>query len=181
MRKQLFKFYDKFAKTPTKEINKAKVKHEIYMKMLEVELKEEGWCKKLEYTGSSYEGLKITEDGLEFDVMFVIDGKGLETSLIPNREGYCNLHMQEGAVSKLFASFGNQEGMLMPKKMISEFFSVLQRTINKLKYEKLFKLRIHGPAVQMDVNDDKGNFWYSVDLVPSVEVKVDASGLFILK
>ena len=66
------------------------------MKNIEMNLKKEGLCKKIEYTGSSYEGLKITEDGLEFDVMFIMDGKDIEIIELEKYPGFASLKIKNG-------------------------------------------------------------------------------------
>lgn len=156
-------------KTPTDEIKKAKGKHTIMMQQMEQEFQnlKEIDCKKLEYTGSAYEGLKISSDRLEFDVMFVMDGKDLEPKIIS--EGYCNMSPKDPRDEKYYKYL--DAGNLSPSKIRQKFFSLVQTFVNKY-YPRKIKVLEHGPAVQIDVQKENGtDVWYSVDLVPSYEVK----------
>jgi hypothetical protein len=66
-------FHDRFARQPP-GIDEAKGIHTRYMREIEVFLRREGCCSRIEYTGSTYEGVKVPKEGddLEFDIMVVM-------------------------------------------------------------------------------------------------------------
>ena len=101
VKRQLKEFYEKHAKTPKEEMKKARQELEVLLKRFEVELKKKELCKRLEYTGSSFEGLKITSDGLEFDVMCILPGKDVELIQIDECPGFVNLGFTGSAPSIL--------------------------------------------------------------------------------
>ena len=144
--------------------------HQKFLKKLETALKAKKWCKKLEYTGSSYEGLKSTEGGLEFDIMFIIDGSDLCIDPLTDCEGYAYLKIKpdDEANVSIYEKFVDC-AFLSPSKLIDIFFGTVQTCVNAMKLGDQIKVRRHGPAVQIDVTK-QGEEFYSVDLVPSVEV-----------
>ena len=129
-------------------------------------MKDQGIAKKVIFQGSSYEGVKTVASGLEFDCLIVLEGMAYidkdnnppgYKKLLPSGQGLSTLSMCEG-------------GYLSPDKIRNKFQSVLQ---NALGCSGEMKLRIHGPAVQIDVyRGDSGYLWYSVDMVPGFQVYV---------
>ena len=117
--------------------------------------------------GSVYEGVNISGDTTEFDVMFVANGKNLQLVSKPDlKKGYsyvkpkCETH-----------DFHNQldgNGYLDPEKYSRNFIGVVQQWITT--QHGSIKLRKHGVAAQIDVFDASGEIWYCVDLVPSLEI-----------
>lgn len=167
----LIYYYNANAKNPYEEMKKVKPEFIKDINLLETRLRGLGWCKKVEYTGSSYEGLKISEDGLEFDVMFVIDGTGLELVPVKGQEGYTNFKASTKALPMLQKS-ANFTGLLSPTKVNAKFFGTVTKWKNDVDPTgQRMKLRNHGPATQMDVFNGTKKVWYSVDLVPAVEIK----------
>ena len=71
------KFHDKCALQP-RSLEDARAMHHMFMFMSEIErkLREANICSRIEYTGSSYDGIKVskssTDDDLEFDVMIIM-------------------------------------------------------------------------------------------------------------
>jgi len=56
----------------------AKRLHQLYIEELRQRLAARGVCSRLEYTGSSYEGVKVrrndSDSDLEFDIMVILQG-----------------------------------------------------------------------------------------------------------
>lgn len=193
-------FHDKYAREPKDNMTKAKRIHHDLMQEIESTFRRNGICHRLEYTGSSYEGVKvrkgIDEDDLEFDVMMVVDKHKYDLQVLEDndRPGYAWLKINRGEqpsrgldkVLKYWNFFGFISGDLYvdPNKTIDIFFGELQKLINESYQMKgKVKLRRHGPAVQMDVHPDSGVLlWgprlFSVDLVPAYEV---GSALYVSK
>ena len=132
-------------------------------------MKDQGIAKKVIFQGSSYEGVKTVASDLEFDCLIVLEGMAYidkdnyppgYKKLLPSGQGLATLSMCEG-------------NYLSPNKIRNKFQSVLQKSINALGRSGEMKLRIHGPAVQIDVyRGDSGCLWYSVDMVPVFQVDV---------
>ena len=102
---QISKFYDLNAKTPNVEMKQAKQELRKLVTGLEVDLKSMKLCKVLEYTGSSYEGLKITSDGLEFDIMCVMEGEDVKVMEIDGNPAFVNLQLKGNLPNNVLQSF----------------------------------------------------------------------------
>lgn len=166
--------------------------HYEYMMEIQNHFQGRGICHYLQYTGSSYEGVKVRKTNedydLEFDVMMIIDKHKYELEAIPDqsRPGYASLKLggnqpSEPGLDKVlnyWNFFGRFSGdrYVSSSKTVDTFKSVLQKLINDSDRMKgKVKLREHGPAVQMDVYPDSGVFFwgsrlYSVDIVPTYVV-----------
>ncbi|XP_066921015.1 cyclic GMP-AMP synthase-like receptor [Clytia hemisphaerica] len=178
----LMKFKEKYCNPPKKDdLKAAKGKFGIVLEDLKLSFRENFLtCKNTEYTGSTYEGLKISGDGLEFDVMFLFEGgEDLKVLPIKDEEGFAHLALidkdivKENAITK---SADKTDGKILSKKLKDKFKGTLQNFINNSpQYKELITMKEHGPAIQFDIKrkkDDK-DLWYSVDLLPSFEVKVN--------
>jgi len=68
-------FHDTYSRQPPR-LEDARRLHHQFMSEVERQLREANICSRIEYTGSSYEGVKVakssTDDDLEFDVMIVM-------------------------------------------------------------------------------------------------------------
>ena len=164
--KLLQQFHEKYARQPMKAIDEAKPTHTKYIKYLANELRKLGIA-RVEYTGSAYEGVKVSND-IEFDIM-MIKTAGNVKPVQTSTSGY--YHLQEDD--------GRSRSHVSPDKMVADFCGTLQKLINNHPdMSRLVKLRKHGPAVQMDVYEsevDKKQTkpWYTVDVVLSYEAKLD--------
>jgi len=168
------------AKQPVKQIKAARPQHEIYMKTLEKDLKASELCKKLEYTGSMYEKLKITEDTLEFDVMFLIDGEDIELLNVEDRPGYSYLHVKDGRDLSRYAKFIDSSNELVPDKMVVFFKNKVLEIISNMKESDNLKVGMNGAAVRLQVFKENKDLWFEVDLVPAFEIKLEGSGKKVL-
>ena len=121
--------------------------------------------KRTEYTGSAFEGVKVSND-LEFDIMMIYQLKW----------DYYRAEKRSTPGYHYVKSMG--DGLVPIQSNLAVFFSVLQQRINDHpNMSPLVKLRHHGPAVQMDVYRDaekkrQNAKWYSVDIVLACEVKL---------
>ena len=152
-----------------------------YVEYLHKKLKNQVACLRVEYTGSAFEGVKVSPD-IEFDVMMI----GTDTHIINIKElstpGY--YHLIYGWIYSICTLF-----LLSPQTKLNNFFGKLQKAINDHQdMSRLVKLRHHGPAVQMDVYKNETdmhrdeNKWYSVDLVFAYEVKQgEQNRIFVAK
>ena len=183
----MLNFKGKYCNPPKKEdLKAAKEKFEIVLKDLKLSFKENFLtCKNTEYTGSTYEGLKISGDGLEFDVMFLFEG-GEDLKVLPIKEedGFAHLALIDKDIAKdnPITKSANKDGKILSKKLKDKFKGTLQNFINNSpQYKDLVAMKEHGPAIQFDVkrNKDDKDLWYSVDLLPSFEVKVGEGKLLL--
>ena len=117
-------FYNKHAKTPKEDMRKARHELDIHLKRFEVELRKKGLCKKLEFTGSSFEGLKITSDGLEFDVMCILPGKDIELIEIDECPGFANLASEAARQIKFCEVFWMGQATLFRQRKLLASISV---------------------------------------------------------
>ena len=178
------KFKDKYCKQPTKENKEAKKKLELLLKQLDNHFVTNFIkCKKSEYTGSSYEGLKLTGDGLEFDVMFIFSGgEYLKVLPIEGEEGFAELEISSDsdAGKHQFDKKYLDKDKISPSLIKNKFKGALQEFITKSSdYKGILKMKEHGPAIQLDWEDkEKEELLFSVDLLLSFEVQVDDGELF---
>ena len=65
-----------FAREPKTDMKGAKRLHQVYTDELQRVLQAQGFCSRLEYTGSAYEGVKVrrsdTDSDMEFDIMVIL-------------------------------------------------------------------------------------------------------------
>lgn len=151
---------------------------EINMKNIEMNLKKEGLCKKIEYTGSSYEGLKITEDGLEFDVMFIMDGKDIEIIELEKYPGFASLKIKNGVTHSKLQNFVDlKTRFLLPHQFMENFLKDVKGIVGKFNEGKRMELIRTGPSACLNMFQEN-EILCSVDLVPAFEIdnqgKLDA-------
>ena len=69
---------DRHARQPKQAMTGVKKLHHLFIDELESRLRAHGVCLRLEYTGSSYEGVKVrrsdADSDLEFDIMVILRG-----------------------------------------------------------------------------------------------------------
>lgn len=158
--------------------------HKEYMDRIENELRKQGICVRIEYTGSTYEGTKVAKSqqnyDLEFDVMVIVDCRGSSVSVenLPGFPGFAKLRIVETAsVEKKRSVFGEVEGgYLNAVKTASKFYGLMNSLIQSCPdLKENILVRNHGPAAQIDVctttTGGKREFFYSVDVVPTYETK----------
>ena len=183
VRDRIINFYNKKAKTPNLEMQEAAQELEIYLKRFEVTLRKSGLCKRLEYTDSSYEGLKITADGLEFDIMCVLPMDDVEVMNIELYPGFVNLHIKEDTKNEVLRNFTDfTSNVLSPQKVVSKYYTEINRVRSKLGQEEQnsMGLKIVGPAVRLLFHKGSGDIWFTADLVPSLELRRNGQFIMIL-
>lgn len=156
---------------------------EIYLKRFEVTLRKSGLCKRFEYTDSSYEGLKITADGLEFDIMCVLPMDDVEVMNIELYPGFVNLHIKEDTKNEVLRNFTDfTSNVLSPQKVVSKYYTEINRVRSKLGQEEQnsMGLKIVGPAVRLLFHKGSGDIWFTADLVPSIELRRNGQCIMIL-
>ena len=171
---QILNFYNIKAKTPNQEMQEAAQELEIYMKRFEVTLRKSGLCKRFEYTGSSYEGLKITADGLEFDIMCVLPMDDVEVTNIELYPGFVNLQVKEETENEVLRSFIDSTiNVLSPQKVVSKYYTEVNRIRSELGQEEQnsMEVKIVGPAIRLLFHKEGGDIWFTADLVPSIELR----------
>ena len=175
VKRQLKEFYEKHAKTPKEEMKKARQELEVLLKRFEVELKKKELCKRLEYTGSSFEGLKNTSDGLEFDVMCILPGKDVELIQIDECPGFVNLGFT-GSAPSILKTFVEETGnVVLPHRVVNKYISEITLILNGLgeKEKERVEIKKSGPAVCIIVKHDSGSIWFKADFVPSIELQIN--------
>lgn len=173
-------FHDEYCRQP--DMTAAKQSLERYKNIIERELRAQDICKRLDYTGSSYERVKVNksraDEDLEFDIQVtMVGGDKLQAIPVTGHPGFARLAHKNFLVVltealtdvKSLVRNGNQ----LPEETARQFYSGLQKIINgNEEMSRTIKLRRHGPAIQMDVymDDAKRHKFYSVDLVPTFEI-----------
>jgi len=173
--KALENFNQKFSQPPKKDdMKKAKEDFDIKLKQLKVKMEDSGFvsCKSIEFTGSSYEGLKIAGDGLEFDAMLLLNGgENFKTESIEGEEGFSHLLVKDDVDCHPMLNKCLKDGVLSSKKFKDKFKGIVQTFIIDNKHEDIIRMIEHGPAIQIDVKKFKDEeIWYSVDLLLAFEV-----------
>ena len=175
----LRRFHDNNARQPTDEMTKAKETHTKYINVIESKLKELGRCTRIEYTGSSYEGVKVSND-LEFDILVIIPLKASEVHVEPSRRpGFYTLRCDQSTRfdPRLCDSMETDSLVLSPEKTTKSFLSTVQKIINTdddMRAKIILKRKPTAPSIQMDVlkNRNDPTPWYFVDVVPALEIDI---------
>ena len=171
LQNNLLEFHQACASFPKSQVAEAQKHHVSTMDTLRGMLQREGVALRFEYTGSTYEGIKVPSTDVEFDVMVVLSGGKYvtEEELLPcYSKLYCDSSVE--SLSKIKDPYSKY---LLPNKSDNYFFSMLQKAINQHKHlQETITLIRHGPAVQMDVyRSKKGqDLFYSVDMVPTIHI-----------
>lgn len=156
----------------------AKKTHERYKSIIEEKLRSKDICKRLEYTGSSYEGVKVRKSpsdmDLEFDIQVILVG-GDRLEAVEICPGFARLVHRNYVRLEALTDYPSliRDGNQLPEETASKFHSAMQLIINENEeMRRRINLRKHGPAVQMDVykDDVKREKFFSVDMVPTFEL-----------
>jgi len=167
-------FHDDHAREP--EMREAKAVHEKFTNILQTALRAMDICHRLEYKGSSYEGIKVkkspTDSDLEFDIsVIMVGGDELDAIPVPEYPGYVTLVKKPPPVVLQSLVI---DGEQLSEKIARQFLGALQKCINSSdEMKNRVTLRKHTlTATQMDVYTDsmKRIKLYSVDYVPCYEV-----------
>ena len=169
------RFYENHARpVDKKEMSEAKQYNDQLMRQLQNNLE----AKRIEYQGSSYEGIKTRSSELEFDCMVVLPGGDeLEQDATGVQTGFSKLHLEDEDSN--LTKFVEGDGYLSPQLVRESFYGSLTKAVDDLPQSETVKIRKHGDAaVQLDIKrpsgPKKGQFWYSVDVVPGYEVGGEA-------
>lgn len=179
-------FHQNFAREPTKEIKEAKKKLEEVIKDVTAWFAvHSNQLQKTEYTGSSYEGLKIASSKMELDVMFIFKhGSKLDVKTDPQFPRFAYLDPSETDAFKDYL----MEGHLSPDKIKNRFHGDLQLWLNSRKSEVRGEVKISygGAAIRAEVfhkpePHSDWQFWFDVDLVPAFEVNHNGTEIYVAK
>ena len=163
--KDLLQFHQACASFPKSQLAEAKTHFLATADTLRDALQKNG-VSDFQYTGSTYEGIKVPSTDAEFDVMVILNGGNNIKVEDPGRL-YSNLSSDSTQFSKVNVPDSKH---IDPNKVLEQHFGVLQREINQCPdLQESITLRRHGPAVQMDIyqDSDKKSLFYSVDMVPT--------------
>lgn len=134
--------------------------------------------KRIEFTGSSYEKLKVKSSPMEFDVMLVMSGgcKLDKVEFCPQKPGFTKMRPKPGSEIEFWSLRDPSSGYISAAKaqykLRGRIHKILQ-TDNYFKTQANVQPKEHGPALQLDIYDR--GWEYSVDLVLAYEIK-DHSG-----
>ena len=170
----LTNFHNKETRFPTREVTEAKQALLGYLQKFDLKLRSVGFGVRVEYTGSSYEGIKVDADDLEFDVMIIMtNGDKLSFEHVPGHPGFSRIKPNSPQNEVCFAKFLDDNKMLVPAKVIDKLQGHLAGADNPNKGPNLL-LRRHGPAIQIDVMKS-GKLWFSIDMVPAIEIRANGA------
>lgn len=167
-------------------MKEAKRTHTEITGIIQEELSKMDICKRLEFTGSSYEGVKVnknmTDKDLEFDIMVImVGGDRLHAEHNPRTcaPGFVELlegaEASEGAMRIGMTSLVTP-GIQSPEDTLKRFSKALEECLKIIRGHQEMKrynlyIKDHGPARQIDVWEASSNIkLYSVDMVPAYEV-----------
>ena len=150
-------FHDRNCCPPTDAMNSAKAKlMAIVRGILEPKLKQKGYCDNLVYCGSSYQGLKVANDNLEWDIDLVIRRKDVRA--VPESRGGYHVQLQ------------SPQGAISGQEMRRKFQGYLWQLQSEVPDLRSVTFHDNKAAVQMDVKNQHGSLWFQVDLVPTIEI-----------
>ena len=168
--KRIDKFHETYCKEPTKDMQKARgtLVH-LTRHVIQPQLKKMGMKGELIVSGSSFQGLKVQNDVLEFDVGLCFHDKTARAVTCADDSYYATLRPKPGKeFSGPYQLTG--DGTISGDHWRNKFqsmFAFFQNTIPELGRDKV-TFREHGAAIQMDVLRDDGSVWFNVDLVPTI-------------
>ena len=171
-------FHDKYARPPTAR----KMEAEVYLKRIlsavQPHLKAQKLCSRIEYTGSSYQDLRVNDNRgeLEFDVVLILDTNVFDCKphYAERKPGYFMMTSDDTAHPAYSPQGGDGQltGIISGKSMTEHLFKVLsQLRLSNPELRKRVKLHDHSPAVMMEVRKEDQTVWFCVDLVPTYEVQ----------
>ena len=173
------RFSQQQAVIPRQALQESKRYNDRYLTAIRTYLKAESITRgQFEYVGSAYENLKI-KSHLEIDILIIL--KGAVNPISRARAGFYNLREPKNkkSTNPILQQFEGED--IQPFKVISEFFGYVKKALVPFEggpHEIV--VRLHGPAVQLDVykQANRDELWYSVDLVP---VFKSGKNLFVAK
>ena len=147
-------------------------------KLGETLIKQRKECIRLEFTGSYYDETKV-DDGLEFDIMLIMDGSNLLAEPVEGHSGF--VHLKPKVSSRVKGKYKRNKtildkGNISSKLIANKFQGMLESCMKGLEGVSFKK---HGPAVQMDVKQLESELEnatsdvatsYQVDLVPTYQI-----------
>ena len=148
-----------------------------YLDIIKTELEDEGLWERVQYSGSTSEGVKINDE-LEFDVMSIVNGENIKVTNVKGYPGYVHLMIKR-------ASYRNEENtlqrfmdsscnLLSPGKFMSEYFDELETAVEKLEeYDQEIEIDIKTkePSIRLIFDHLNGDRWFEVDIVPTIEIE----------
>ena len=167
-------FHDKHARTPS--LNKAKAHLEHIISILKPDLQAQNLCTRIEYTGSSFQDLRVNDNygQLEFDVVLILDKDIFDCRPDYHEEkpGYFLMMSDDRAHPAYTLQDRDKQstGLISGKSMNDRVFQVLTELIRlNSGLRRSVKLYNHSPAVKMEVRNEDQTVWFCVDLVPTYE------------
>ena len=170
-------FYQQKGKYPYESRKEAFEQLKSYLDIINDELENEGLWERVQYSGSTSEGLKINDE-LEFDVMSIISGENIKVSNVKEYPGYVHLMIKRGRyrneVNTLQRFIDSNYDLLSPGKFMSEYFYQLETVIEKLvEYDHKIQIDIkrNEPSICLKFKHFNGDMWFKADIVPTIEIE----------
>ena len=140
----LEQYHYKYARQPMAAINDARSTLTRYTDYLASKLRERGLCSRVEYTGSAYDGVKVSND-IEFDIMVIKTGETLETITRYN--------------SSVEDFYGTLEQLINKHREMS-------RLVKLRRHGPAVQMDVY----RDEWAKAQGNAWFLVDVVPSYQI-----------
>ena len=170
-------FYQQKGKYPYDSRVEAFERLKSYLHTIKAELQNEGLWERVQYSGSTSEGLKINDE-LEFDVMSIVSGENIKVSSVKEYPGYVHLKIKRGSYSNeenaLQRFIDSSYNLLSPDKFMSEYFDQLETAVEELEesdQEIEIDIKRNGPAIRLTFDHLNGDMWFRADVVPTIEIE----------
>ena len=170
-------FYQQKGKYPYESRKEAFEQLKSYLDIINDELENEGLWERVQYSGSTSEGLKINDE-LEFDVMSIISGENIKLSNVKEYPGYAHLMIKRGRYrneeNTLQRFIDSNYDLLSPGKFMSEYFDQLETVVEKLEeYDQEIEIDIkrNEPSICLTFKHLNGDMWFKADIVPTIEIE----------
>lgn len=171
-------FHHECARPPQKSPMKGAKKHlEHMVNHLRQYLQQRGVVSRMEYQGSSYEGIKVQSSDLEFDCLVILsNSQCINKSNTLCTDGFTRLELKPNFATPLsqFVKDGFLNSYLVKNWFYGEIMKAIEVLSNAQMLTENIICRRHGPAVQIDVYESQHDeiLWYSVDMVAGYEITV---------
>ena len=166
---ELQRFHEKCAYRP--ELSRVRRVHVHVMNQIRSRLLQERICKRIDYCGSAHHDVQIGAK-IEFDVLLVIDGGGLNVVTSPYPDNFYLRAYKRflWGIDERYRQFldEREEHLIIPEKVGSTVFHAISHIVKDLALQYRLQLSLSGSVVQI-VARDNGVELYRVNVIPCFE------------
>ena len=166
---ELQNLHDRCAHRP--DLVRVRRVHVHVMNQLRSRLLQERICKRIDYCGSAHHDVQIGAN-VEFDVLLVIDGDGLNVVTSPYPDNFYLRAYKRflWGIDERLKPFldEKEEHLIIPEKVGNFYFSAISQIVKDLSLQHDIRLSLNGSMIQM-ICEENGRDLYRANLIPCFE------------